>query len=194
MGKSDNDNREAGMTLMEGLAVLGIMMIVLVLVSEIFGVSMNLITAQLRRTDTSSGAIHAVRRLTEQARGASSVVDSHVFDSGTYTTDDDTLVLQIPSIDSNGDIIPAEYDYVAFYRDATETSKVFSVIEPSASSIRPSGVRLMSDFNDTMIFRYNDPDESEANRVSVYFANSREYRERSIETEAWTSIFLRNRQ
>jgi type II secretory pathway pseudopilin PulG len=184
---------ETGMTLMEGLAALGIMTIILVLVAEIFGVNMNLVTTQLRRTDTATGAIQAIRRLSDEARGASAVEESHVFGGDTYTTSADALVLNIPSIDANGDIIAGEYDHVAFYRDGSDPTKVFSATDPGVGSQRPAGARLLSGYNDIMAFRFNNPDPTEADRVSVYIENSRTYRGQPIETKAWTSIFLRNR-
>jgi hypothetical protein len=182
-----------GLSLMEAVAVLGVMMIILVMVSEIFSVNMNLITTQLRRTDTSTGAIQAIRQISEQARGASAVVASRVIDGTSYVTSDDTLVLQMPSIDGSGDIVPGQSDYVAFYHDPGDSSKIYAIVDPGTGSYRAQSNRLMSGYNSVMTFRYNSPTESDATRVSVYIENSRTYRDRDIVSTAWTSIFLRNR-
>ena len=181
-----------GFTLMEGMTVIGIMAIILVMVSEIFTVSYDIFVKQSARTDNETGAVLAARAISEAARGAEAVESSHVINGTTYTTSADVLVLKLPTLDSSNNVVAASYDYMAVYRHSAQTTKIFSDIDAAVGSKRVDGQKLITAYNTTMKFRYNDPDVTKADRVQVYLVNSQTKRSTILTTKAWTAIFMRN--
>ncbi|MFH1046981.1 MAG: hypothetical protein V1738_01660 [Patescibacteria group bacterium] len=183
----------AGLGLMEGIAVLGVMTLLLVMVAQIFLVSYDAYAKQSARANNDAAAMLSARAIAEATRGAVEILASYSINGHTYTSSSDELVLRLPSIDADGNVMDGEYDYIAFYRDSTETEKIFSDIAPGASSYRFSGQKLMADHNAVFTLRYNSSNITEANRVSVYLKNQQIVRQADVATEAWSSIFLRNR-
>jgi type II secretory pathway pseudopilin PulG len=181
-----------GFSLVEAITVIGIMTIVLVMVTQIFSVTYDVFVKQTARTENETGAVLAARTVADLTRGASAVMTSQVINGTTYTTGADTLVLKLPAIDSSNNVLAATYDYVAIYRDGTLTTKIFSDTDAAASSRRVDGKKLVTAYNQTMRFRYNDPDVSKATRVQAYLVNQQTTRSTTLTTKGWTAIFLRN--
>lgn len=178
---------------MEAMVVLGIMTILLMTVNSIFKANDDLVARELRQADTTVGAVQAVRTISEMTRGASDVVAEHDFNGTTHTTSSDTLVLQMPSLDINGSVLGGENDFVAVYRGSgADADKIYLNVVVGLNSARPSGIKALSRYNESLIFRYNDSDVTLANRVSVFLSNVRTYRGSTIRAKAWTAIFLRN--
>ncbi len=183
---------ERGFSLMEALTVIGIMTIVLVMVTQIFAVTYDVYVKQSARTDNENGAVLAARNISDMTRGASQVMTSQVINGTTYTTGSDVLVLKMPTVDSSNNVVASTYDYVAFYRHGSMTTKIYADTDAGAGSKRVDGQKLVTAFNQTMKFRYNDPTPSSATRVQVYLVNQQTVRSTTITTKGWTAIFLRN--
>ncbi|MEA3249213.1 MAG: prepilin-type N-terminal cleavage/methylation domain-containing protein [Patescibacteria group bacterium] len=190
---SDDLPHQKGFSLMESITVLGVMAMLLIIIAQIFIVSYDIYAKQTAKADNSTSAVLAARAISESTRGATEVLDTGTINSTVYTSSDDELVLKLPAIDGSGNIIVDSYDYIAFYRDGTDTTKIFSDIESDASSYRFSGQKLVTAYNEAMNFRYNNPTIADASRVSIYIRNAQVVRQANLEAEAWTSIFLRNR-
>lgn len=186
-------NDERGVSLMETLVVIGIMAVLLVIVAQIFALNYDVYAKQTARLDADTGAVFAARNLSDLARGASKVMASQIINSTLYTTSADEIVLRVPSLDASGDIIDATFDYIAIYRDATDTSKIFADTEIGVGSTRINGKKLVTAYNGTMGFRYNAPDETDATRVGVFMINTQTIRGSTFRSKAWTSLFLRNK-
>ena len=184
---------QAGFSLMEGMAVLGVMTLLLVMVTQIFAISYDAFAKQSARANNDAGAMLGARAISEAARGATEVLTSHTINGTNYTSSSTTLVLKLPAVNTSGGIVADAYDYIAVYRSATDATKIFADTEPNASSYRVSGQKLVTAYNDTLTFRYDNPNIAEANRVSVYIRNEQVVRTTTVKTEAWSSIFLRNR-
>jgi len=178
---------------MEGITVLGVMSLLLIIIAQIFLVSYDVYAKQTAKADNSTSAVLAARTISESARGAMVVLGTYTINGTVYASSADELVLKVPAVDGTGNIIIDSYDYIAFYRDGTDSTKIFSDIEPDDNSYRYPGQKLVTAYNEAMVFRYDDPDVAEATRVSIYIRNAQFVRKTSLEAEAWTSIFLRNR-
>ena len=179
------------MSLLEAIVVMGIMAIVLFMVTEIMILNYTIFERQSRRSDNETGAIIAAKTVSQMTRSAAAVESSHVFDSATHTSSS-TLVLKLPAIDASDTILESTFDYIAFYRDDVETDKIMAVIDADALSVRQDSTRLITANNQSLMFRYNDPIIGDANRVSIYIMNQQTYRDSTLTTRGWTSIFLRN--
>jgi len=70
---------------------------------------------------------HAANRICMDIREATALLGSH----GGYVTDDDTIVLQVPSIDSNGEAtdIYNEFDIIIYTPDPSDGSKLLRVVD-----------------------------------------------------------------
>ena len=185
-----HDNR--GIGLMESIAVIGIMTIILVMVSQIFAVSYDVFIKQSARTDNETSAVIAARVISDMTRDSSVIQSSRTINGTTYTTSANTLVLQMPTIDSNNNVVTGSYDYIAFYRDGTTPTKIFSDTQPAPGSKKVQGKKLVTAYNSILTFRYNNSDITKATRVQVHLVNTQIKRSVTITTKAWTAIFLRN--
>jgi uncharacterized membrane-anchored protein YhcB (DUF1043 family) len=54
-----------------------------------------------------------------------------------YTTSATTLILSLPSLDSNNNIISNQYDTIIYSQDQSDTSHLNEVVVPASGSIRP---------------------------------------------------------
>ncbi len=178
---------------MEALTVIGVMTIILVMVSQIFAVSYDIFVKQSARTDNDTGAILATRVISDMTRGADEVLASQTINGTSYTTSSATLVLRMPTVDTSDNIVAGSYDYVAFFRDAVDNTKIDSDSQPATGSQRVPGKKLVTAYNQTLAFRYNNPDPTQANRVQVYIVNQQTTRGVTLVTRGWTAIFLRNK-
>lgn len=183
----------AGISLMETMVVIAIMLLMMIMISQIFALNYDIFAKQSKRTDNEIGAILATKTISQMARGAVAVEASRTIGTTTYTSSSTELVLKLPSIDASERVITGSFDYVAFYRSPTESAKIFAATEAAAGSIRLSNTRLVTAYNTTMIFRYNAPVITDADRVSLFVINSQGHRGVTLTTRGWTSIFLRNR-
>jgi type II secretory pathway pseudopilin PulG len=191
MAMSKQDQR--GISLMETMVVVGIMSIVMVVVSQVFVVNGRLMATTIARADSENSAVLAVRRIGDNARGAVAVEASATVNGTAYVSGEDSLVLRIPSMASDGTIIADTFDLVAFYRHGTLTEEIWTDTEAGAGSIRLTGQKKLSGHNLTLRFLYDDPAPAEAERVSVYIVNGQTVRDTELRTRSGTTIFLRNR-
>ena len=180
------------MTLMEALISLGIMAIILVMVDQTFLVNQDVLAKQLAKIDADTGAVLALKRFSDASKGAIAVMSSRTINGTVYTSSASTLVLKLPSIDSSGNIIGSTYDYVAVYRDGTETTKIFTDTQIGTGSVRANGKKLVTQYNTTFTFSYNSFDITQATRVSLFLINTQTARGTTLISKDWTSIFLRN--
>ncbi len=183
---------ERGISIMETITVIGVMAIILMIVTQIFAASYDVFIKQAARVDNETGAILAARAIGDAAQGADAVLASATINGATYASSVNALVLKIPSIDAAGNVVAGSFDDVAIYRDAATPTKIFTDTAPAAGSRRPSGKHLVTAYNQTLAFRYNDPDVALATRVQVFIVNQQTKRSTTLTTNAWTAFFLRN--
>lgn len=184
---------ERGVSLMETLVVIGVMMTIMVIISQIFLSTYAVYAKQTARIEADTGAVFAARTISEIARGAIEVVDSQTVNGTDYATSSTALILKLPTIDADGAIIAGLYDTVVFARDATDTDTIISDTDAATGSSRFDGQRVVTADNATMTFRLNAPDAADATRVSVLIINTVTTRGQTFTSPAWTSIVLRNK-
>lgn len=184
--------RFAGVSLMETIVVIGVMAIIMLVVTQLFILNYQIYAVQNKRADNDTGAVIAAQSISQTVRGASNVETSHVFGGVTHTSSTSELVLKTPAFDAGGNPVVLAYDYVAIYRDGTDATKIFAVTDADPAGAKSDGSRLITAYNASMIFRYNNSDITDANRVSVYLVNTQINRGATLTSRAWTSIFLRN--
>jgi hypothetical protein len=182
-----------GISLMETMVVIGIMMFLLLIITQIFALNYDIFAKQSKRSDNEIGAILTAKTISQIARGAESIEAAHTFNSTVRTSSSAELVLKLPSVDASNNVIASSYDYVAFYRSSSTPTNIMVVTEAAAGSARIAGTRLITAHNAVLTFRYNNPTITDASRVSLYLVNTQSQRGLTMTTKAWTSIFLRNK-
>jgi hypothetical protein len=92
----------------------------------------------------------ASNRISTDIRLAKSVTSSY----GTYSTGDTTIVLQVPSIDANGDIIdPDNYlDIIIYTLDSTNPEQLLRIVDANTASSRSDITETVTEYIDTLSF------------------------------------------
>ena len=120
---------------------------------------------------------------------ASNVLQSHTFQSTTYTSSSNVLVLEIPSIDSYGNIISNTYDYAVFYVDGTYA---YRILEANTTSKRITGTKQLSDTISSLVFSYNNSDFTLVDTVTVDVQTTVHYKEQTSVDNRHEQMYLRN--
>lgn len=139
----------------------------------------------------------AIDRISKDIREAESVISSH----GIYITDDDTIVLQVPSIDANGDIIDPDvyFDYIIFALDSTYPERLLRIVDAEAVSSRSNIAETVSQSIDTLSFSSEGAglsyvtDKQSIKTVTVKIVTSAISGSSSRQNEIMTSASLRNK-
>lgn len=185
--------KKNGISMLETMVVIGIMTLMLGVITSIFILNYDIVQKQSGRINTDTGATLAIKQIAEAARGATAVITTPtVIDGTSYSTSSTTLVIKTPSLDASKNIIAGQFDFIAIYRHPTETTKIFTAAALGTGSTRPSAAHLITAYNQTMYFRFNNPDPALADRVSMYLVNQQTVKGTTLTTKAWNSLFLRN--
>lgn len=144
-----NFRNHKAMTLVELLVVVGISVAVLAAIMVIDLLVRRTFSFNTAFINVHSQARTAMDWLSRDIRWATQIRSDVIIDSVTYTTGDDELVLEVPSIDSDGNIIPGVVDYIVYFLDSTDTSKLTRIIDADDSSSRTDG-------NHTLALNIND--------------------------------------
>lgn len=142
---------EKGLTLVEVLisfsiaaAVGGLLLITLVNSSGLFYKESSTVSIGLNTND-------ALAQVRQSIKESNRVVASYIADSNTYTSGPSQIVLQIPSLDSQNNIILGAFDYFVFFRDQTKLRfKTF----PDVLSSRRAQDQIFSTNVDSLVFEY----------------------------------------
>lgn len=141
-----------GFTLLEILIVIGLFVVMMIALYSFFVSSNSTYVYQSAYINTSGTASEIVTEVAEAALPARAVVISHVFSVGSLSSDTDTLVLELPSVDESGAIITGSYDYIAFYMDG---EYVYRVTDGDPSSARNDGTKTLTAVAKSMSFSYD---------------------------------------
>lgn len=156
--------KQLGFTLVETVIVLGLLAIVMLGILFIFGGFNNVYNQQQAFINTSRSGSLAVNEVQNYVFQADLVVSSKIISGTTYTTNSTTLVLELPSINSTGDIITGKFDYVVFYLNGTS---LYRLASPDAASSRTSGTRLLSNVVSSLSFTYDNSNLALATKIDM---------------------------
>jgi len=178
-----------GMTLIEVLIATAISGVLLAALANLFGTFNALYAYQNAFRDT-AGASGTVLHGTEAAvLPANRILSTHDFAGTSYGSDAGTLVLELPSVDMGGAIVPGQYDYVAFYRSGTSA---YRIVAASAGSTRHSGTTKLGDTIVSLGFSYDDPDVTKATAVTADVVASTTEHGRETSSHLSETFRLRN--
>ena len=153
----------------------------LVVISTIFLVLMDsfLMHGRLFRAgSTQSEMQYCKARIGEHfskyIRSANAVVSSATINAEDYVTDRDTLILSIPSINPQNDVIEGSYDYLVFYRGASKDEEFYYYLKPDAQSSRNAIEKQLCSCMGSIDFSYNNnkPELSDTVLVEAVFSKT----------------------
>ncbi|MBU6490899.1 prepilin-type N-terminal cleavage/methylation domain-containing protein [Patescibacteria group bacterium] len=176
-------------TLIETLIVIAVSTsVVLALTLLIY--NFNAISAYQQMSEQSSGSAGAlIGEIDSLALPADAVLQTHTFSSATYTSSSTVLVLEIPSIDSSGDVIANTYDYAAFY---TVGTNAYRILEANTLSKRVSGTKQLSSTVSMLTFTYSSADFTQVNIITVDIQTQTQVKQDTLLDHLREQIRLRN--
>jgi hypothetical protein len=153
-----------GFTLVETVIVLGITGFLVVALATTFGVFDRLFGYEDAYRGITYDASAIMRAAEDAIAPAARVVGSRAFASGTYSSGESALVVEMPAVDADGVAIADAYDYAAFYAaDGT----VYGTVETAAASARRAGTRTLGSAVSSLSFAYDTVDPADATSVTV---------------------------
>ncbi len=183
-------NRNTGFTLIETVFVVAISVSMMVALGYLI-YNFNGTSAYEQTLAQSFGSASSVMKEIESfALPADAVLQSYTFSGVTYTSTSTTLVLEIPSIDSSGNVIASVYDYAAFY--AVGTTTVYRLLEANAASSRASGTRKLSSTVHALTFTYDNTDFTKVSIVTVDLQTQAKVKQNILSDHRHEQIRLRN--
>lgn len=155
---------QAGFTLIETIVAIAIMTIVLAALLLLLTNFYKVFHAQQSTARVAGSATIAGNELQAKITQATQIVASSTISGTLYTTDSDTLVLELPSYNGSGAIIASTYDYAVFYVDS---GSLYLRVQPNGSSSRPTIYKKLSDSISTTSFTYDNGDVTQATKVDI---------------------------
>lgn len=142
---------EKGVTLVELLIASSIAVIIGALLLAVLINSAGIFYKQTSRVNqglNSNDALNLVRQSIKESNGAAA---SYQVDSKTYISSSNELILKIPSIDAQGNVISETYDYFVFYKDQ---DKLFLKSFPDTQSSRKAQNQILASNVVSVFFQY----------------------------------------
>lgn len=156
-----------GVSLVEILVAVGISSLLLASVSTI-----NLLASQTSEYGTTYMATHAGTRqgidwMTQDIRWANQILSSITISSTLYTTADDTIVLEIPSIDSSGNVIAETNDYVVYHLNSEDNTILERILDAHEDSSRSDATKTIAQNVSALGFSANGTGLASVSDVTV---------------------------
>ena len=155
---------QVGFTLLETIVAIAIMTIVLAALLVLLTNFYKVFNAQQSTARVSGSATIAGNELQAKISQATQIVTSATISGTLYTTDSDTLVLELPSINGFGAVIAGTYDYAVFY---VSSGALYERVQPNGASSRPTIYKQLSNSISSTSFTYNSGDVTQATKVDI---------------------------
>ncbi len=185
-----NTSTTRAFTIIEILVVLFIAALCSISVVAIYSNYMGVYAQQQVYIDLAQSTSATVSSVDTFARQADSIVSSYVYSGTTYTTGSTTVVFEVPSINSSGDIISSTYDYVVIY--ATSTS-IYRIISAGSGSSRTTGTVALADNVSNLSLTYDNASLSSATKIDVDVVTQSTVHGQTLQSHLHQQSYLRNR-
>jgi len=158
----NTNNNSQGFTLVEVAVVSAILLLMVGFLGYLSVKHFWVYNSQIAELNIESDARQALDDIDNYVRGAHRVISSYDI----YSTDSQTLILQIPSIDSSNQIISDTYDNVVFY---LSSDSLIRQVFPDGDSSRSASTKTLANGIDvdTFEFSYDDGDYSLVKQVAT---------------------------
>ena len=178
-----------GFTFVELVVTLGISTLALIGLVNLFLVFNSVYGYQQILLATAGSAGAAMSTIEDSVLPASHVLTSHTFSGTTYASGTSTLILELPAVDSSGNIVSDTKDYVAF---SSSTTMLYRLTQASINSVRISGLKQLSTTLQSLTFTYNDNDFTKVTQVTVDLQTQAQFKEQTAQSTLHEQMRLRN--
>lgn len=185
--------KDSGFSLIEALVTLAVLMVVIFLLTEIYVGQSSFFQREEARLDTSLALTQTLTDITAQVRQAVRVAATSTFDSISYASGLEQLILALPSVDSQGQLLIGYFDYVVYYRDVQNPTKLMKKVAPSASSTRPAQTKCLADNVSGLTFIYNNQDFDQVNQVQASLLVLKMVGGHNFTASSTVKVLLRNK-
>lgn len=117
------------------------------------------------------------------------VLASHSFEGTAYTSNANTLVLELPSINSSGVQILDTYDYVVLYTVGT-TAYLQTLSDPASS--RASGTKQLATTVNILTFAYDNADFALVKKIDIDVQTEVTLKGETMTNHLHQQVYLRN--
>jgi len=179
----------AGFTLIELMLVLFFTGILITVVFSLYDWHNKIYYYQQGLVQTSASSRTAVTTMQTYVAQANQVLASASVSGTTYTTSANTLVLQLPAIDSSNNIVSGKWDEAAFYPSG---SNFYFRLEPDAASSRRQTYKLLSDSLSSISLTYDNATMSMVKEVTVNFKNQLQVKNQTVTSNLQQNMYLAN--
>lgn len=178
-----------GFTLVETVIVIALTAVMMLALTNLYINFNTLYVFQQTLIATAQSAGSAMNAVHAAILPANQVPASHTFASGTLSSDADTIVLELPTVNTSGAIIAGTYDHIAFYLTGTD---LYQLIEANAASARVSGTKKVASLVESLTFTYDDPDFTKVKSVETDILVRLTPQSGPVETHLREKFYLRN--
>lgn len=188
----NRSQKEQGFTLIEIIIVIAIFSALMLGLLNLFDWHNKVYLLERADTQATGSARITMNNMTKYIAQASQVLASRTISGTTYTTGATTVVLQLPSFDTSGNLITNTNDYVVYNLSGTTLSQITEL--GSASSARYAGSKVMSQDVGTLSITYDTVDVTAATKVTINLRTQAVSRgSNMVDTQVTNTIFLRNK-
>jgi hypothetical protein len=185
-----NHSKQLGFSFAEAIFVVAALIIILVTLLLIYNNYTKIFGYQQALISTADSARITMNELQKFTQQSDKILSSHSFSGITRSSSQNTLVLEVPSIDNSGNILNGKYDFVAFYTSGTILNEL---TQADTSSNRPSGVKELSNTVSSLEFTYNNANPELATEVDVDLETQATSRQQTAAYNLYQKIYLRNK-
>lgn len=162
--------RRPAFTLVEQVVSLFVLASLMLIVVTIFLTANNFSRDEEQRLQVGETAARVLATLDDTVLEGRLILASGVVNSTTYTTNDSTLVLALPSI-VNG--LPTSANDIVVIRRNTSTNTLEQLTAPHASSSRSAGTLQLASGVTDLYFRYTTDDPSSSTAVTTLVSSTK---------------------
>ncbi len=187
-------SNQKGLSLTNLLVTIAILGILSAILFESYLAYNQLLTNQLTRGDLEIQTTVALKKMAEQIRNGTQIIGSRTINSVSYTTDKETIIVELPAIDANKEVILTKFDYLVYYLNPSDKTFLRSSLQPDATSSR-QGFSDQFMLRDISILRisYDTQDPSQASRVSIFLKTEKIVKNTPQTATLQTDLTLRNK-
>jgi len=180
-----------GFTLIETVVVVAISAVALIALANLFFIFNSIYGYQQAFMAAAGSSGASMNAFELSVLPAGQILASHDFSGTTYSSGANTLVLELPSVNSSGDIIQGTNDYVAFY---TSSTKLYRLTQAAAGSVRVSELKQLSATLLSLDLTYDNADLTKATNVIVDIQTRSSFKQQTVRSHLSEQLYLRNKQ
>lgn len=146
--------KESGFTLTEVLIVLAASAIIGTILVTILVQGSSIFSSQNATVNQNLSLNNASNQITQSIKFASTILTSYTNNQITYTTNNQTIILKIPSINNQGNVIDNKFDTLIIMPDSNKPKILRKMIFPDPTSSRKSDNAVIASNLSQIQFNY----------------------------------------